>query len=49
MTALEKRAQKISWAVGQIMCDRDVSEEEEWQLKLLAAKIVDEKDGEPER
>lgn len=34
-TVLEKRAQSISWVVGQLMCDRDYADE--WELRRDAA------------
>jgi hypothetical protein len=38
----ERRAQAISWAVGQAMlANRHYTEEDEWQLRIFAAKWYD--------
>lgn len=41
MTPAEKRAQTISFVVGNLMVDRDYTEEQVWQLLLDAAKAYD--------
>lgn len=41
MTPAEKRAQAISFVVGNLMVDRDYTEEQEWDLQLQAAKAYD--------
>lgn len=41
MTPWQKRSQAIDWVVGNLRFDRAYTEEQVWELLLLAAKAYD--------
>jgi len=39
----QRRAQAINFAVGNVMVDRETTEEQEWEMRIAATKEYDEK------
>lgn len=43
MDAWQRRAQKISWAVGNVLCMRSIVAPDEWMLRKAAAEALEAK------